>query len=124
MRTAAHAMILMIEDHGDTKSFFVTTFEAQGYRVVTTLDVHTALRYAEVVQFDAVVLDLELRGGINSSEISRRLRTLQQRCLIAIGGPDPKPGGHENAFDHFLKKPVVPARLLAIVRECILRDRE
>ena len=53
MAESLQAIVLVVEDHEDTRDFYVAVLEAEGYRAVAVADGATALRQAEVLRFDA-----------------------------------------------------------------------
>jgi CheY-like chemotaxis protein len=88
------AIILVVEDHKDTRDLYVALLEAEGFRAIAAANGEEALRHAETVRFDAIILDLGLRGGLDGHGVAERLRACPrgsvrtQRRLAPVSGMD------------------------------------
>ncbi len=116
--------ILVIEDNSDIAANLGDYLEDHGHTVDFAADGITGLRLAEVNEFEAIVLDLNL-PGLDGLEVCRRLRQDARRqtpvlMLTARDSLEQKLVGFEAGADDYLVKPFalqeVEARLTVLAR--------
>lgn len=109
--------ILVVDDYPDALDVWALYLRSLGYRVSTAADGATALRKAEQLIPDLIVLDLEL-PGISGFEAARRLRrnpaTHDIPLIAATGYSHPRQlsMAREAGFDEVVVKPVDPDSLV------------
>ena len=112
--------ILVMEDEGMLGELIQTMLEHLGYEVDTALDGERAIElYSEAVEagrdYDAVILDLTVKVGMNGGETIRKLQYLTPnvRAIISSGHPnDPIMSDYtEHGFCDALIKPYDLERL-------------
>ncbi len=115
--------ILIVEDEQHLADGLRFNLEAEGYEAEIAHDGETALKSAEISDFDAIVLDIML-PGINGFEVATRLRAKQNYTpilmLTARGRPEDVLKGFEAGTDDYLPKPfdleIFMARLNGLLR--------
>ena len=113
----APALILLVEDHEDTRAYLQSTLESEGYTVVA-VNADDALERVRTVKVDLVVMDLGVHGeGLKIAAALAALPTPPR--LIAVTGRDRKGVPAEDVFVAYLLKPVMPEDLLAAVRRAV-----
>jgi two-component system, OmpR family, phosphate regulon response regulator PhoB len=75
---SAHAsgrpMVLLVEDHLDTRDMYTWSLEASGFRVLTAAAADEAFDLAASMRPHIVVTDFWLRGGPSGADLCNRLR--------------------------------------------------
>jgi len=116
--------ILLVEDNPKVASFVETGLMAEGHVVLHAADGRTGVTLALGEEFDAIVLDRMLPGGIDGLGILAALRQAGKRTpvliLSALADVDERVKGLQAGGDDYLAKPFafseLSARLAAIVR--------
>lgn len=109
--------LLIVDDYPDALEIWAFYLRSMGYRVSTASDGAEALRQAELLLPDLIVLDLEL-PEISGFDVARRLRAnpdTQDIPLIAATGyshPRQLERAREAGFDQIVVKPCDPDFLL------------
>jgi CheY-like chemotaxis protein len=116
--------VLFVDDHADTVEGFATYFRSFGLIVHTAATGREALRLAQALRPDVVVLDLSI-PDMDGIEVMDALRaddeTAGTPIVVFTGAPPEKyPGHRANAW---VSKPCFPTRLLDVVREVTSRPR-
>ena len=115
--TPRETHVLIVDDYPDALDIWVIYLKAIGYRVSTAADGASAIRQAEQLLPDVIVLDLEL-PGISGFDVARRLRKnplTQDIPLIAATGYSHERQlslAREAGFDEVMIKPVDPDLLV------------
>jgi CheY-like chemotaxis protein/two-component sensor histidine kinase len=109
--------VAVVEDNPDVAQSLAILLERAGHRVTVFEDGPSALSGLARLKPAAVVLDIGL-PGLDGYELAAGLRkdpTLKHTLLIALSGfkDREEPGNAQGCFDHYLVKPVDPAKLLA-----------
>ena len=115
--------VLIVEDEKGMAELLNKGLEEENHRVTLAFDGRTALEFAELYEFDAIVLDLML-PGIDGFEITRRLRrTRNETPVLVLTARDAVPDivrALDLGADDYLTKPfsfeVFLARLRAVTR--------
>ncbi len=116
--------ILIVEDDPKISAYLKRGLEEQGYAVDTAHTGHEALAWADVVEFDVIILDV-LLPELDGLTVCRTLR--QQGNLVAIlmltarDAVDDRVAGLDAGADDYLVKPFVLKELLARLRALIRR---
>jgi DNA-binding response OmpR family regulator len=114
-------LILIVEDEITTSQLVKIVLKKHGYRVVTATTGPEALRIAEDLLPDLIVLDIVLPGmdGFQVCQYIRKNPNTAHIQVIMFSGLD-RPADHRNAFaagtDDYLTKPVKMSDLLEKVR--------
>lgn len=116
--------ILIVEDERRMAELLRKGLEYENHRVSLAFDGRSALEFAQVGEFDAIVLDLML-PGVNGFEVARRLRTGQnQTPILILTARDSVPDivkGLDVGADDYLTKPFSFAVFLARLRSVARR---
>ena len=118
---ASPQLILLVEDHDDTREVFTETLRAAGFAVHPTSAFDDGLLVIETVgRVDAVVIDIGLRAdGLRFAE---RVRAASPSLpLIAVTGRMQTGDPREVLFSAYLLKPVFPETLIDVVRQVLAR---
>lgn len=85
------ARVLIVEPHPDVRDALAAVCETWRHEVATAADGPEALAIVAVFNPDAVVLDLGLRGGLDSVDVARRIRAIEgdRVFIIALTGWTP-----------------------------------
>jgi DNA-binding response OmpR family regulator/HPt (histidine-containing phosphotransfer) domain-containing protein len=119
--------ILLVEDDDLLVSTLAITLAAHNYIVETATDGETGLHYAQSIEFDLLVLDIEL-PGLDGISLCRQLRqsgykgavlllTVKSDCQHKIAGLDA-------GADDYVVKPCSTDELLARIRALLRRSQE
>ena len=114
--------VLVVDDDQTVSEVVVGYLQRAGLEVQAAADGEQALRLAENMPPDLVVLDLML-PGIDGLEVCRRLRrtsTVPIIMLTALGEESDRVSGFEHGADDYVAKPFSPRELVLRV-ESILR---
>lgn len=115
--------VLIVEDEKGMAELLKKGLEEENHRVTLAFDGREALEFAELYEFDVIVLDLML-PGINGFDVARRLRsTGNETPILMLTARDSTPDivkGLDLGADDYLTKPfsfeVFLARLRAVAR--------
>jgi DNA-binding response OmpR family regulator len=114
-------LILIVEDEITTSQLVKMVLKRQGYRVVTATNGPEALRVADDLMPDLILLDIVLPGmdGFQVCQYIRKNPRTSSIPVIMFSGLD-RPADQRNAFnaggDDYLTKPVKMADLLEKIR--------
>jgi heavy metal response regulator len=117
--------VLVVEDERRIADFICKGLFEQGYAVDIAYDGDEALHWADVAEFDVIVLDvmLPVRDGI---EVCRTLREKGQRTpilmLTARDAIEDRVRGLDSGADDYLVKPFAFAELMARLRALTRRE--
>lgn len=116
--------ILVVEDDHKVAGFVQAGLEEEGYSVDVLYDGRDAGDQAQLVDYDAVVLDLMLpgRSGLQVlRDIRARKSTLPVLILTAKDSIDDRVAGLDSGADDFMGKPFALAELSARLRALLRR---
>lgn len=116
--------VLLVDDHVDSCELYHEYLSVEGHDVRVVHDGRSAIELLASERFDVAVIDIGL-PGMDGYEVARRLRggALPLPFLVAMSGYAPPDQSEERGrlYDLHLLKPVLPARLAAIVAETASR---
>jgi signal transduction histidine kinase/CheY-like chemotaxis protein len=113
--------VLIVEDHADERAMLRRLLESSGHEVHEAEDGQTAVRIAERVRPEIVLVDIGV-PLLDGWEVAREIRTRlphRETVLVAFTGyarPEDHRRSREAGFDCHLVKPVDPARLAEVMR--------
>jgi CheY-like chemotaxis protein len=113
--------ILIADDYVDAAESLAMLLSRAGIETRVAVEGEQALTRANGWRPHVCVLDIEM-PGLDGNEIARRIRAQQWRerpLLIALTGwtsAQDRRNALESGFDHYLTKPVEPARLVRIIQ--------
>jgi PAS domain S-box-containing protein len=112
--------ILVVDDNRDAVDSLAMMLKLSGNDVEVAYDGVSALRIAQSLRPDAVVLDIGL-PGMDGYEVARRLRLQPETAgalVVAVTGygqKEDRERAHEAGFDHHLVKPIEADMLLSLL---------
>jgi len=120
---ASGGVILVAEDDPTVRHVVVTVLARAGYRALAAAGASEALAVArEAGSLDLLLTDIVM-PHVSGPELAERLRALHPKLPVVYmsGYTDRQVSdrGLLGASEHFLPKPVIPARLLAIVARAL-----
>ena len=120
------SVILIVDDHADTREMYSMYLASQGMRIVVAGDGVTAIRMAVADRPDVIVMDLSL-PVIDGLETIRRLKrdgsTAHIPIVACTGRVDGGSGESaiEAGCDAYVLKPCLPEHLLKEIRTLLAR---
>jgi DNA-binding response OmpR family regulator len=107
--------ILVVEDDNDVRDTIGEMLIAGGFQVRTAMTGLEALAIIDERQFDLVVVDIRLPGGLDGLDMTRnaRLRHPALKCLFISGKAEPVVCDRQ--LDDFVAKPFSRAELIGCV---------
>lgn len=115
--------VLIVDDERSILEFVSFNLRKEGYETVTATDGDEAIRLAEKIAFDLVILDIML-PGTDGYEVCRRIRAHSEVPLLFLSARDTeldKVVGLELGGDDYLAKPFGIRELQARVRALLRR---
>jgi two-component system copper resistance phosphate regulon response regulator CusR len=97
---------------------------AEGYRVDVAANADEALRLAELLQYDAIILDVTMPSTAGLSVVRQLRRCGVASPVVVLSGPgevEDRVRGLDAGADDYLAKPVPMAELLARLRALLRR---
>ena len=117
--------VLLVEDEARIADFVTRGLAEQGHAVDVASDGDEALQWADVADFDVIILDVMLPGR-DGIEVCRTLRQRGARTpilmLTARDAVQDRVKGLDSGADHYLVKPFAFAELVARLRALIRRE--
>lgn len=83
MSQGEHPQVLYVEDDPASRALVQRILEAEGYQVEAVEDGVTALKVAQRVQPDLILMDINI-GGLDGYEVTTRLRSLKEMEEVPI----------------------------------------
>lgn len=116
--------LLIAEDEVDLAEALTVFFEKNQYTVDAVHDGSSALDYASMGGYDAIILDI-MMPKLDGLQVLTRLRedgvSTPVMLLTARGEKDDRVAGFNSGADDYLPKPFAPDELLARVRAMLRR---
>jgi CheY-like chemotaxis protein len=124
---AARELILLWDDHADTRIMYAEALTFGGYRVITAMDAAQAFTFATAYRPDALIFDVRLPANVAAATM-RRLRakrdfTAPILALTAHAFRDERADIFNKGFDVVLSKPCLPDALVAAVARSLSGSR-
>jgi two-component system, OmpR family, phosphate regulon response regulator PhoB len=119
-------MVLLVEDHLDTRDMYTWSLEASGFQVVTAAAADEAFDLATTMRPQIVVTDFWLKGGPSGADLCNRLkgdsRTAQIPTLMVTGSTQRQlaEGTLKSGCALVRLKPYLPDALERDIRHLIL----
>ncbi len=122
----SQSKILLVDDEVDILEFISYNLEKEGYRVYTAQNGAEAIKVAEKVLPDLIILDVMMpeMDGIAACEEIRRIPMLQNTIiafLTARGEDYSQIAGFEAGADDYITKPIRPKVLVSRVKALLKR---
>jgi CheY-like chemotaxis protein len=112
-------VVLVVEDHDDTRELYVNLLEAEGMVTVGADSAMAAMDLTRSARFDAIVLDRGLpdMDGLDLCEKFRNQESCERTVLVVLSGhaatTDDAP------CDAYLEKPVLPHQLAMVLQRLL-----
>ena len=117
--------VLLVEDEARIADFVALGLTERGYAVDVAHDGDEALQWADVAEFDLIILDVML-PGVDGIEVCRRLRkrglATPLLMLTARDAVEDRVRGLDSGADDYLVKPFAFEELLARLRALMRRE--
>jgi len=122
-------LILVVDDHADTREMHSTYLKAQGLRALVAADGVTAIRMAVASRPNVIVMDLSLPllNGWQAIRALKQHRNMAQIPVIALTGRvdvGSADAAIDAGCDAYLLKPCFPQRLLKEIRSQLARSSQ
>lgn len=119
--------VLLVEDDPTISRFLLRGLREENHVVDLAEDADTAEQYAAASEYDAILLDVMLPGGVDGFDVCRRLRAAgldtPVLMLTARDGIADRVHGLDLGADDYLTKPFAFDELLARLRALTRRGR-
>ena len=119
------SLVLVIDDHSDTRDGLATVLEMEGFSVVTAEDGYRALVLLQQgLRPCIIVMDLmmPIMNGFEFREAQLRDPTIQHIPVIALSGvTDPAETATHLAAHAYVHKPTEARNIVALVRQHCLK---
>ena len=121
---ATPPLILVVDDNEDSRELYADYFDVVGFRVASARHGAEAVRHAQALRPDVIVMDLTMpiMDGWAATRLLRANPRTARIPIIALTGHG-FPGAADIAraagCDRYLVKPCVPADLALVVRELL-----
>jgi two-component system phosphate regulon response regulator PhoB len=125
----AKPVVLVVEDHADTRFLLKYLIEAHACKVVEAQDGEEALRIAEEIQPNLILMDTNL-PRLDGMAATRRIRELQQLHdvpIIFLSGnaqPEYKEEPLASGGNAYFVKPISLSELERVIEAQLGRDRD
>lgn len=119
-RSPLHPVVLVAEDHDDTRYLYKYVLELNGYEVIEAVSGDDAVRLAEATHPDLVIMDTNLPrvDGLTATRCIRELPLLNDVPIVFISGdarPELRARALEVGGNDYLVKPLSISELEATV---------
>lgn len=107
--------IFVIDDDANIRQLILRYLEKEGYKVTTFENADSVLEAFNVMQPDALVLDIMMPGTMDGLDLCKKIRTVSQVPIIFVSAKDEAVDriiGLELGADDYLSKPFSPRELL------------
>jgi CheY-like chemotaxis protein len=111
------ALVLVVDDHADTREGYEAYLRFIGARVATAGSGEAAIKLARDLTPDVIVMDGKLPGmsGHDAIEVLRTDTQTRSIPIISVSGRQ----GNDTRCDMFLMKPCTPDRLATAIRDVL-----
>jgi len=117
---AASLSVLVVDDNKDAADALVALLSLKGYRASAAYSGAEAIRQADTVRPDVVLLDIGMpeTTGFDVARALRDYRRAPKPVIVAVTGasePSDKLAARMAGFDHYLVKPVELQALITVL---------
>jgi CheY-like chemotaxis protein len=124
---SSRPLVLIVDDHDDTRELYVTTLAAFGFEAIAAANRAQACRRAWESQPDIVVTDLTLPGGdgwqlIQDLKGEARTRNIPVVLLTGHAAPSLRERAEREGCAAFFVKPCLPDELAVELRQVLDRS--
>ncbi|HEY0811082.1 MAG TPA: response regulator [Longimicrobiales bacterium] len=114
-------LILIVDDHDDTRNIFSAILNFDGYHVAEAENGEEAVAAALSFHPDMILMDIVMPvlDGFTSAEMLRSLPTTHSIPILAVTGAVCDQERVASLFNGHLMKPITPTRMLAEVQRFI-----
>lgn len=125
--TRRSSLVLVVEDHEDTRCLLTLLLKIRGFEVVEACDGEEAIQVAERVRPDLILMDTSL-PRLDGFATTRRLResqTLRSLPIVFLSGhvsPEARSSAFAAGCDDFLVKPLDIERLDDVLAKHLSRN--
>ena len=121
VETNDRPVVLLIEDHADSRELYVQMFHAYGFAVIEAADGAHALADASACAPSIVVTDMRMPGSVSAAEVCRHFAAVKVPVVVITGV---RPGPEQDAVRDagcalLMMKPLSPDALLTEVRRIL-----
>lgn len=114
--------VLVVDDNKDAADALVALLSVQGYRAGAAYSGASAIREADAVRPDVVLLDIGMpeTTGFDVARALRDYKRAPKPVIVAVTGaaePSDKLAARMAGFDHYLVKPVEIGALVALLEK-------
>lgn len=122
-------VVLVVDDHEDTRELLRYVLETHRYRVFEATDGEEAVSFAEKICPDLVLMDSNLKyvDGIEATRRIRELPSMHDLPIIFLSGhaqPQARAAAFASGANDYLVKPVCLEELERVVERQISRRRQ
>lgn len=119
-------LILIVEDLLDARELYAEYLSYAGFSVATAINGHEAIRLAQMLKPDLVLMDIRLPGmdGLEATADLKRDPQLARIPVVAITADpsfDVADRCRKAGCDAFITKPVLPDEVVRQIREVLAR---
>jgi two-component system cell cycle response regulator DivK len=123
---SSRPLVLIVDDHDDTRELYVTSLAAFGFEAIEALDCSQAYRHACESHPDIVVTDLTLRGADGWQlvrDLKREANTRDIPVVVLTGhaAPSLRELAEREGCAAFVVKPCLPDALATQLRQVLDR---
>jgi CheY-like chemotaxis protein len=117
-------LILLVDDFKDAREMYAELLQLSGFRVAEAVDGEEALRKANDLVPDVILMDLSL-PGLDGREATRRLKASPRTAAIPVAIISGMPGdtARGTGADGWMTKPCAPEALVAEIERLLARPR-
>jgi len=117
-------LVLVVDDSIDNLTVISLYLQQSGYRVAAATNGEEAVKVADLVKPDIIVMDLAMPGvdGLESTRQIRQIEKLKDIPVIALTAFSTegfRRAAHDTGFDGYLTKPVDFSRLTDLIGRLI-----
>ena len=116
--------IFVIDDDANIRQLILRYLEKEGYKVTTFENADSVLEAFNVMQPDALVLDIMMPGTMDGLDLCKKIRTVSQVPIIFVSAKDEAVDriiGLELGADDYVTKPFSNRELQARVKALLRR---
>jgi len=132
-RSCQELKVLVVDDDADFQKAMQAILESSGFRVVSAYSEKEGLELARRERPNAIILDIIMDSTTDGFEFCRQARRdpgIKHTPILGLSaiedkiplGSPPNADGDLFPVDMYLRKPVMPQRLIAVLRRLITRE--